>query len=638
MQMRTLGGGWSTGLLAAAIVAAPALATDLFTLTLLHNNDGESKLISASPSQPDFGGIARFATVVNNARAAAGNASLLVSSGDNFLAGPQWNASLQRGVPYYDTIALDLIRYDAFCIGNHEFDFGPGILANFISGFRNTPPVLAAPFLSANLDMSGEPALAPLAKAGLIAPSTIVPVAGRLVGIVGATTPQLPFISSPGGVAVDADVAGRVQAEIDALEAQGVRIIVIVSHLQNISEDLALIPQIRGADIVVAGGGDDLLANPGNLLLPGDTAAGPYPLFATDLDGRSVPVVTTTGDYRYLGRLVANFDAAGELVSIDPGSGPIRVIGGDAPDAAAPDPWIQLLVVDPVADAVAALGDNVLAVSEVPLDGRTTPIRSRETNLGNLAADSLRWQASQLAASFGVPVPDVAMQNGGGIRNNSILPPGQFTELDTFSILPFANFVSVFPEISPALFKQVLENAISRVSPPPGFPTSGNGRFAQISGFSFSYEKVAPPGSRIREVVLDDGTVLVSDGVPVEGARSIALATIDFLARGGDQYPFGNAAFVNLGATYQQSLSNFVTAGLGGLISAKDYPAGGEGRIVQLQNPADLNGDSTIDGADLALLLSAWGPCGRGACPADLDGDGVVSGSDLGILLSDWSF
>ena len=50
-------------------------------------------------------------------------------------------------------------------------------------------------------------------------------------------------------------------------------------------------------------------------------------------------------------------------------------------------------------------------------------------------------------------------------------------------------------------------------------------------------------------------------------------------------------------------------------------------------NPADLNGDGEVNGADLGLLLSAWGQSG---VPADLDGDGTVNGADLGILLSNW--
>ncbi|MCA9283643.1 MAG: hypothetical protein KDA22_00400 [Phycisphaerales bacterium] len=50
--------------------------------------------------------------------------------------------------------------------------------------------------------------------------------------------------------------------------------------------------------------------------------------------------------------------------------------------------------------------------------------------------------------------------------------------------------------------------------------------------------------------------------------------------------------------------------------------------------PADLNGDGSIDGADLGLLLADWGVLGG---DADLNGDGVVDGTDLGLLLSDWS-
>ena len=48
----------------------------------------------------------------------------------------------------------------------------------------------------------------------------------------------------------------------------------------------------------------------------------------------------------------------------------------------------------------------------------------------------------------------------------------------------------------------------------------------------------------------------------------------------------------------------------------------------------DLNGDALVDGADLTVLLGAWGPCA--GCPSDLDGDGVVDGADVTVLLSAW--
>jgi hypothetical protein len=51
---------------------------------------------------------------------------------------------------------------------------------------------------------------------------------------------------------------------------------------------------------------------------------------------------------------------------------------------------------------------------------------------------------------------------------------------------------------------------------------------------------------------------------------------------------------------------------------------------------ADLNGDGVVNGADLGLLLSAWGLTGTGVT-GDLNGDSVVDGADLGILISSWS-
>lgn len=50
--------------------------------------------------------------------------------------------------------------------------------------------------------------------------------------------------------------------------------------------------------------------------------------------------------------------------------------------------------------------------------------------------------------------------------------------------------------------------------------------------------------------------------------------------------------------------------------------------------PGDLNGDGVVNGADLSILLAAWGSDDPAA---DLDGNGVVGGADLTILLSDWT-
>lgn len=562
-----------------------------FQLTVLHNNDGESQLINAGAGLEEFGGVARFASVIANLRQEAADEEspvVLLSSGDNYLAGPEFNASLRRQgenrIPFFDTIALDRIGYTAFVIGNHEFDFGPDVLTEFIQGFTST-----APFLSANLDVSDEPALQALAQSGRIAPSTVATIAGRRIGIVGATTPRLPFISSPRNVVVDPDVASIVQAEVDALTAQGVQVIILISHLQSIEEDRALIPQLRNIDIAIAGGGDELLANEGDVLLPGDTAAPdlPYPLMVEDADGTAVPVITTSGDYRYVGRLIVDLNADGEVTAIDPRSGPVRIAGNTQADGVEPDATLQTAVVEPVQAAIATLDATIIGTSQVPLNGLRDAVRTEETNEGNLVADALLFQAAQLADAFGAPQPDVALQNGGGIRNATIIEAGEFSELDTFNILPFSNFVSIVPNISAQQFKEILENAVSRVE-------FTDGRFAQIAGFRFTWDPNGTPrtlddagnvtaaGTRVRDVVLNDNRVIVEDGVVVNNAPSLNIATIDFLANGGDQYPFQGAAFISVGVSYQQALSNYIQEELDGVITAARYPEGGSGRITRL--------------------------------------------------------
>jgi 2',3'-cyclic-nucleotide 2'-phosphodiesterase (5'-nucleotidase family) len=563
-------------------------------LTLLHNNDGESRLLNAGEGKEDFGGVAYFKTLVDDLKweatmgpplpdqRGAKRTVLMVSSGDNFLPGAVFSSSLDKGIPFYDTISMDLIGYNAVAIGNHDFDFGPDVLADFIVGFENNIPT----YLSANLDFTQEPNLQELVDQGRIAKSVVVKERGEEFGIIGAITPMLPFISSPRNVIVMSDVAAAVQAEVDKLEAMGINKIILISHLQSIEEDIELAPMLRGVDIMVAGGGDEVLANPGDLLIPGDTPYGPYPIMTISMDGTPVPVVTTAGEYGYVGQLIAGFDKGGNLLMIHDSSGPVRVANGDYPDAVAADPVVQEMVIEPLLADLEERANTVVGISEVPLDGTRVNVRSIETNEGNLIADSLLWQATGLAPEFGMPAPDVALQNGGGIRNNSVIPPGEITLLTTENMVPFPNFVSIVPDISREQFKDLLENAVSRVE-------LGDGRFAQIAGFSFTWDAAgAPmemdgdgniifPGERVLEAVLDDGTVIISGGSVVPGP-ALNIATIDFLARGGDQYPYYGAPFTTLGVTYELGLRNYIQFGLDGLISESDYPEGGEGRITRI--------------------------------------------------------
>ncbi len=568
-----------------------------FRLTILHNNDGQSQLVDLGPGLEDFGGVARFKTVVQREKQvvvsdegpAGKRGVIMVSSGDNFVAGAEFIAGLRAGT-FYDALALDLIGYDAIALGNHDFDFGPEVLAEFIKQVSTS----RAPFLSSNLDYSDEPMLRDLFDQGRIAESVVVEENGESIGIIGATTPDLGVISSPRKVKIIGDVAEEVQTEVDRLEASGVNKIVLISHLQDIDTDIALLGQVQGVDVVVAGGGDELLANEGDLLIPGEgTPFGPYPIMATDGSGNRVPVVTTAGRYSYLGKLVVTFDANGCLVDIDEAaSGPLRITGGDDRFAVEPDRRVQREVVDRLMKGLEDL-EQPTGDSQVDLDGRVSEVRSRETNQGNLMTDALLWQARRLALDYGAALPSVAVQNSGAIRNDSLLPAGQIRELDTLEMAPFANMVAVVEEISRSQFKEVLENAVSRAV--GGDTEGGTGRFAQVSGFSFEWSEsgiaqvlnpdgsVKVPGTRVQTAVLDGGEVIVHAGRVASGL-DLTVATTDFLARGGDEYPFRGAPFIALGVTYQQALVNYLQfpAGLDGTVTAADYRDGGEGRIKRL--------------------------------------------------------
>ena len=419
-----------TGMLVSFPVAGYAQDTgdaNRFSLTILHNNDGESKLLPDDASDP---GEARFVAMMKQLQAgAAGDGVVTLTSGDNFLASQEFGVSLAWEGPLYDSIALSGV-YDAMALGNHDFDMGPEVTARFITGF--SPSI---PFLSANLDFSGEPEMQALVDEGLVSGSTVIERGGERIGVIGAVTPMLPNISSPRNVVVSA-VLPAVSSEAEDLEALGVNKIILVSHLQDVAEEIELVASLSGVDVVIAGGGDDLLRNDGDTCLPDEEAVAPYPIMVEDGSGTMVPVVTAPGGYRCIGELNVTFDAAGKVVAAE---GRSVGVGFDVE----PDPDVQANVVEPLSAAVGFIDSEVIGTSEVELDGRRSMIRTVATNEGNLMADALRAAATNLADEFGSPVPDVGIQNGGGIRNDSVIPPGDITTGTTWDIVPFSNFVVV---------------------------------------------------------------------------------------------------------------------------------------------------------------------------------------------------
>ncbi len=573
----------------ASLASGLAIASPSF-LTLFHNNDGESKLLGSS----GFGGIDYFIGALHQARAnafGAGRDVLTISSGDNFLAGLAFTAGVNRvgasaagsidpiAQNYYDALALTAIGYDAITIGNHEFDFGPDTLADFITGYQNAGGT--APFLSANLDFTAEANLQAHVTAGRIASSTVVTggTSGEQYGIIGVTAPTIGNISQPGGVSPRgpslADVAAAVNAEVATLAGLGVNRIILSGHLQGLAEDQNLVPLLSGVDVIIAGGGGELLRNgPGaNTSAPfGPAIDGPYPTISTqtDMDGKNIALVTTQGEYRYIGELQVEFDTSGNAISVAGVSpNPILVDPSVSPQelGTVNGTNVQNDIIAPLSSDVAALEAEVVSTTGVSLDGRRASVRTVSTNLGTLVADALVYQAHQIGDLTGDPV--IGVTNGGGIRNDSVIAPGELTVADVFGSLPFANSVAVINGFTVDLLVSALENAVSR------FPNQSSG-FLQISGFSFEFNKNS---NAIVSITLDNGTL--DNG-------TLDLVSNSFTAGGGDGFDeFAAFTPVDLGVNYGDALRIFIEDELGGVVSEADYPEANN-RISEVPVPASL--------------------------------------------------
>jgi hypothetical protein len=122
--------------------------------------------------------------------------------------------------------------------------------------------------------------------------------------------------------------------------------------------------------------------------------------------------------------------------------------------------------------------------------------------------------------------------------------------------------------------------------------------------------------------------------VPV--ATATAFLTID------DCVISGNDAAVAQGGVGVLDATNSTTCSLAATDVCDNLPRPNVvGRYEDLGGNAicdctgDLTLDGTVNGADLGILLAAWGPC-TGSCASDLNRDGVVNGADLGAMLSQW--
>ncbi|MBJ7472613.1 MAG: 5'-nucleotidase C-terminal domain-containing protein, partial [Solirubrobacteraceae bacterium] len=581
-------------------------------LTLFHNNDGESKL-KTGDSVANYGGAGRFSARLEQLRTQARaytdadltagkkeQADLLVSSGDNFLAGLALLTGFNGSGPWPDAVAASRLGYDAITLGNHEFDFGQSRLAEYIEGVDQ-----GADFISANLNFDNvTPRLKRLVDVGRIKRSTIIQRGNQRIGVIGLTTPDIAGISSPGNVGIRSDLAAVVNEEVTSLQAKGINKIIVSAHLQGRAADFALIPLVKGVDVWIAGGGDDLFASGDDTLIPGDTPSEPYPKPVNDADGKPVQVVSTAGEYKYVGALTVEFDGDGVVKEVDGAkSGPVRVSGNVADTDLIASPAIFATdVTDPVDAFTAVQAGQIVATQTADLRRQTggtanDPIRRREASLGNLSADAFLFAGKEAKPAS---TRMVAISNGGGIRADLLTtnPNGaNVSKADTFGVLPFFNQTGLIENVSCTALKSLLEHAYA---PLPSI----NGRFLHVAGMRVAINPagtaqlpnnngtapIATPGTRVTDVDLvgpdglygtGDDIAVVDAGAVVGGCAPIDLVTTNFTAANGDFFPFtalGLTTFTSIGKLYNEALDDYLTAatvdgGLGGVIDAAKYPA-----------------------------------------------------------------
>lgn len=360
----------------------------------------------------------------------------------------------------------------------------------------------------------------------LLLPTFKAEIGGKKFAFVGFVAEDTPVLTHPDNVKgltfkspveVAKTVVPALKKEVDH--------VVVVSHI-GIDVDREIAKNVPGIDLIVGGHSHTPLKTP-------EIVNGTY--IVQDWEyGKSLG----RADLYYLGKELVAF--SGGLKEYD--------------ETVVADPEVDKMVQE-IVSKIDSVMNVVIARSEVPLDGDRALIRKQETNVGNLIADIMLERTQSIAGHEA----DIALANGGGIRTQ--LPAGDITKKNLYTLLPFENNTLSVVEVTGEELKKALENGVSQVE-------QGAGRFPQISGMSFTYNPTKPAGERVIEVKVK--------GQPLDLTKTYKLATIDFLAAGGDGYESLKKPFFNTGLSMYSVVEE-------ALIKRQVVNPKVEGRIVEVK-------------------------------------------------------
>jgi 5'-nucleotidase len=535
------------GLLAATAMTAGltgvayAQSAGNYTLTILHVNDLHSRLqqtnaTGSSCSDKDaaekkcFGGMARIVAKSKEIKAeiAAKKGNLLfVHGGDQF----QGTLFFTHYKGKADQEIVNRFGLDAATLGNHEFDNGPAVLAEYLTGVN-------FPVVTANIDLSGEPKLK-----GLVQPYIIVERGGEKIGIIGGITMDTPITSSPGPTVKFLDDITSIQKYVNEIKLLGVNKIIAVTHIGLVRET-QIAEAVTGLDVIAGGHSHSLLSNTAK------DAVAPAPVVVNKKDG-SKTLLVQAGEYtKYLGRLDVTFNGKGEVASWN--GEPILLDASVAEDKetadriAALDKPIQEMKNRPVGEAKAAI------------DGDRKNCRQKECTMGNLVSDAL-LSATKAKGT------QIVIMNGGGLRTS--IDQGPVTLGEVLTVLPFQNTIATM-KLKGSDVVAALENGFSKVE-------EEQGRFPQVAGLRVTWDRKKPPMSRVVSVEVADGATFK----PIDPNAIYNVGTNDFMRRGGDGFSVFKDKSIDaydFGPNLEDTVASYIGAN-------SPYEPKLEGRIKEVQ-------------------------------------------------------
>lgn len=485
-------------------------------LVLVHTNDVHGRIVEEKGRDKNtlVVGDAKLATVIENERAKKDQTTVVLDAGDAFQGLPISNST--KGEARAEI--LNKMNYDAMAVGNHEFDFG-------LDEAKKYKEILKFPLLSSNTYVNG---------ARLFEASTIIDkdksVKGDEVVVIGVTTPETATKTHPKNVQGVTfkdpipevlNVVKEIQAKAKAT-GDDYKTYVVLAHL---GVDTTTPDAWRGSTLA-----DELSKSP---LLKGKRVV--------VIDGHSHTVESKTyGDnvtYNQTGSYLNNIGK----VTLKPNSllGTPSLIKASETTNVTPNSEVKKLVDEIKAKYDAENAIVVVKNSPVELSGTRENVRVRETNLGNVVADSL-YEYGQTGFQNKT---DIAVTNGGGLRE-TIAKDKPITKGSVIAVLPFGNTISQI-KVSGKNVLEMFEKSLGSilqvdkagktVLDENGQPLlEPSGGFLHVSGAKVYYDTNLPAGKRVLRVEVKNHDTGAYDKLDLN--RTYYLTTNDFLAAGGDGY------------------------------------------------------------------------------------------------------